>query len=565
MTARRRQRQGFALAPILYILALAGVGGSVLFSGYSQVLAANMAVAAKGKAQNDTMAAGDVLAADSVLDAISLTVKPPAVVALDAEGIATTRLPKMADGSQFSGTLIQGASGAEIGVLPITAGISQTDPYGRYYIYCRWESSQANATAPGFAIISAGADGKLQNGCEQSAAPIASDDLVQHLAVANIRARAGTWQARGAGKFAFGIDNSAKVGIGTQNPDAQLDVVGDGKISGEIEAASATINGSASMGSLTASSATISGGLNVNGTTTIKALTATGNATINGDMTVTGSLASATGGAANAPAYAFGGDKNTGAYNPGADNYGIATGGYERLRIDEQGRVGIGTAPSARLHVSASGTVSAPLLGAHVLAVSNTGASTYWSGMALLAGDAAASLIDFGSGSVPTRGRVMYSNLEDYFQIAPYGANGLKIAPNLLTIYGSQTTTGNATVSGDLTVTGKINGQTYTAAAQGHADIGGGVRLQWGTVTFTGSGTSASGTLAFERQCTAAVYSVTGSATTTASGAALNNSGALPVVAFDGYTLNGARWRVETNSGAALSGTVSFNWQAVCK
>ncbi|MDP9128654.1 MAG: hypothetical protein M3N08_10400, partial [Pseudomonadota bacterium] len=39
---RNRARAGFAIAPILYMLGLVGVGAAVLFSGYSQVLRTNV-------------------------------------------------------------------------------------------------------------------------------------------------------------------------------------------------------------------------------------------------------------------------------------------------------------------------------------------------------------------------------------------------------------------------------------------------------------------------------------------------------------------------------------------
>ena len=53
-----------------------------------------------------------------------------------------------------------------------------------------------------------------------------------------------------------------------------------------------------------------------------------------------------TGTAATAPAIAGASDPNTGVFFPAADTVGIATGGTERMRIDDTGRVGIGVAPS---------------------------------------------------------------------------------------------------------------------------------------------------------------------------------------------------------------------------
>ena len=72
-------------------------------------------------------------------------------------------------------------------------------------------------------------------------------------------------------------------------------------------------------------------------------------------------------GSASSPGLYFTGDTNTGIYSPGADQFGIATGGTSRLVIDASGninmdsgtvyvdaannRLGIGTTPTQQLHV----------------------------------------------------------------------------------------------------------------------------------------------------------------------------------------------------------------------
>lgn len=64
-------------------------------------------------------------------------------------------------------------------------------------------------------------------------------------------------------------------------------------------------------------------------------------------------------GTAAAPAHSFSGDPNTGMYNAGADTLSFATGGVERVRIDNAGQVGVGTtAPGARFVVSSSSPTS---------------------------------------------------------------------------------------------------------------------------------------------------------------------------------------------------------------
>lgn len=63
-------------------------------------------------------------------------------------------------------------------------------------------------------------------------------------------------------------------------------------------------------------------------------------------------------GTAAAPALASTGDADTGTFSPGADLWGVATGGAERLRVDAAGNLGLGTAtPRTRLDTGL-GTIS---------------------------------------------------------------------------------------------------------------------------------------------------------------------------------------------------------------
>jgi microcystin-dependent protein len=60
-----------------------------------------------------------------------------------------------------------------------------------------------------------------------------------------------------------------------------------------------------------------------------------------------------------APAFSWTGDTNVGIYRPSADTLGMVTNGVERMRVDANGNVGIGTAnPLAKLHVNGNAIVN---------------------------------------------------------------------------------------------------------------------------------------------------------------------------------------------------------------
>jgi fibronectin-binding autotransporter adhesin len=296
MTARRsRHSAGFMLAPLLYMLALAGIGAAVMFSGYSQILRSNAEMTAINIVRSQLQSAGQTLSASSTLDtsASPNVVVPPLVysAATVAAGADAARLPTNYANAGNTGTP------HDVGVIDVSSGVRQLDPWGKYYIYCRWENPPTTGSAPALTVISAGPDGTLDTTAQ-------GDDRIITSTVAETINRANVWQVSSSSQVKFGLDSSAV----RVNQDGSLlassmtitePLAGNAtpfivKDKNGVTVFTVSNAGVASAGSYSANTGTFTS-LTVSSGATIGSLGVTGNASVGGSLGVT-SLLTAGGG-----------------------------------------------------------------------------------------------------------------------------------------------------------------------------------------------------------------------------------------------------------------------------
>ncbi len=195
------KQSGFMLAPLLYMLALGGIGAAVMFSGYSQVLRSNAEMTAVNTVRQQLNSAGQTLSASAALDSATSTIVQPPNVALFSAVTDTSRLPGNYAAVNATGTP------HSYGVIDVNTGVRQLDPWGKYYIYCRWENPVSNASAPSIMVVSGGPDGLLSTKCGDTAAQ--GDDRLNKLTVAEAINRANVWQVNSSSQVKFGIQADA--------------------------------------------------------------------------------------------------------------------------------------------------------------------------------------------------------------------------------------------------------------------------------------------------------------------------------------------------------------------
>jgi hypothetical protein len=186
------------------MLALAGIGAAVMFSGYSQILRSNAEMTAINAARSQLQSAGQTLSASSVLDsATSSIVQPPAIYSAATVALSSDapRLPNNYGNAGNTGTP------HDVGVIDVSSGVRQLDPWGKYYIYCRWENPVSTPSAPSLMVISAGPDGNLDTKCGDTTAQ--GDDRIITSTVAETINRANVWQVSSSSQVKFGLDSNA--------------------------------------------------------------------------------------------------------------------------------------------------------------------------------------------------------------------------------------------------------------------------------------------------------------------------------------------------------------------
>ena len=141
-------------------------------------------------------------------------------------------------------------------------------------------------------------------------------------------------------------------------------------------------------------------------------------------LTVSGQISTVSGTAA-APGVTFVDDNDTGIYSPAANTLGITTNGTERLRVDDTGKIGIGTnSPDTKLHVFseaisqswADNAADLIKLEGTVEGINFVNAST--------------GFLAFSDANARARGLIEYLHVSDSMQFDTAGSERMRIASN---------------------------------------------------------------------------------------------------------------------------------------
>ena len=352
MSNRPNRQSGFALGAILYTLGLIGVASSVLFSGYSQIMRANIAVSDSVAVKSDLTAASNTLASSAQIYSGTLLCPPvggsattncknlfssqPVPLPLNNASNLTpatdAHVPTYYNGTTAATLTQAGILGTalEVGAFKSGYGLKQLDPWGHYYIYCRWENSVIGlgaGSSPSIMIISAGSDGELETSCNSTGAACNlkanCDDSVYFMNVSTVEKQATLWipttNSSGSAQVSYGanpvnVDTNGDIiapgylsvtgtslltGIATigtttaASSGASLNVVGSSQMSGNVTVG--TVGGTTSNLSVSGTS-TLYGNVQIGASTSTSAyLNVTGTSQLSGNVTMSGTASIKTG------------------------------------------------------------------------------------------------------------------------------------------------------------------------------------------------------------------------------------------------------------------------------
>lgn len=311
---RTNRRSGFALSAILYTLGLIGVTSGVLFSGYSQIMRTNISISDSVNVKSDLTAASNTLASSSqVLSGTTVCPPPGAGASAGCLGLFTAPqqpLTAISAGNARNATYYASAASPtaaltstalkdssplvtgvvnEVGIFSSGYGLRQIDPWGHYYIYCRWENSITGAgNNPSIMVITAGSDGTFQTSCNSGGTTCnlksPCDDSAVFMNVSTVKKQATLWYAStngsGTAQVSYGqtpvnVDNNGNVTV-----PGILSVGGTSGLAGAVTAGSTLT----ATGAITGNST-----LSVTGTATMSSdIVGSGNLSIAGTSQLTG-------------------------------------------------------------------------------------------------------------------------------------------------------------------------------------------------------------------------------------------------------------------------------------
>ncbi|MCL2473523.1 MAG: hypothetical protein FWF23_01255, partial [Alphaproteobacteria bacterium] len=153
-----KKNKGFGVTPVLYLLALIGIALGVLYNNYIQSLKSSIELTHSVGVASDLDAADKTMAALSVMDADGTIICPPGLEGIEdlncvnvVQGLRQipekdARVPNLP--INYSGTIEDFMSGVgglpvQVGIFGNELGIKQLDPWGRYYIVCRWQGKMS--------------------------------------------------------------------------------------------------------------------------------------------------------------------------------------------------------------------------------------------------------------------------------------------------------------------------------------------------------------------------------------------------------------------------------------